>query len=780
MEERPDGRGGGHAGLGAEGADAGDEVVLGLDVGERLVGEAPGGDLGVGVTGGVGRAHDGRVRGAVAELVPDLLRDEGHVGVEEAQDFAVDVREDGHHLAAARLVGGVEVGLGVFEVPVAEVGPGEVVDGEGAVLDAVFGERGVERGAGVVGLEEEVAVVVAQERGVEGRRTVGVVGEGEAWELLGVHLQEARGVPELGAEVAADLELAHVHLRVGLHRGDEGEGEAEGVGGVAVDDLQRVKGVAEALGHLAALGVAHDAVEDDVPEGRLAHEVVAGHDHARHPEEEDVGAGDEVVRRVIEGQILGPLGPAQRRERPEPRGEPRVQHVRILREVGRAALRATVGLGGGGPFVAARPAGVDGDAVAPPDLAADAPIADVLHPVEIDALPAFGLDGDLALAHRLDGRLGEGPHPHEPLLRQAAVHHRVATVAVADLVLVVLDLDEVAALLKVFHDGLAAREAIHPLVTRAGVHRAVVVHHVHLRQVVPLPHREVVRVVRRGDLHHARAEILLHVIVEDHRDLPVRQRQEHLLPPQMRVTPVRGVDRHRRVAGERLRARRRHRDELPLAPHHRVAHIPQMAGVGLVLHLVVGQGRAAPRAPVHDVVAAVDQPLVVEVAEDLGDGRREPLVHREALAPPVRGVAEHPLLVDDCAAVLPLPLPHAVDERLAPQILPPLPLLAQGLFHHVLRGDARVVGARHPADVVAAHPVPAHQHVLDGLVQCVAHVEDARDVRRRDHHCVRPAPARGLVVEAAVPLPPRIPLRLNRLRIVMSVHHRKVLVKNAR
>ena len=511
-------------------------------------------------------------------------------------------------------------------------------------------------------------------------------------------------------------------------------------------------------------------MEDDVLEGGLAHEVEAGHHHARHPEEEDVGAGDEVTGGIVEGEVLGLLGPAEGGEGPEPGGEPRVQHVGVLVDGRAAALGADGGLGGGGPLVLAVTAGVDGDAVAPPDLAADAPVADVLHPVEEDALPALGLDDDLALAHGLDGGLGEGLHADEPLLGETAVHHRVATVAVAHLILVGLHLDEEAALLQVGHDGLAALKAVHSLVTREGVHRAIVVHHVHLRQVVTLADGEVVGVVRGGDLHHARAELLLHVIIEDDGDFFAHQRQDDGLALEVRVAFVRGVHGHRRVAGEGLGAGGGDGDELALAPCHGIAHIPQIAVVRLVLHLVVGERRAATRAPVHDVVAAVDQPLVIEVAEDLRHGGGEAFIHGEALALPVGRVAEHALLVDDGAAVLLLPLPHAVDEGLAAEVLTALALLAQGLLHHVLRGDARVVRARHPADVVAAHPVPPHQDVLDGLVQRVAHMQDACHVRRRDHHGIGlPTPC-GVIMEAAMLLPPRIPFRLNCLRVVMSVH----------
>ena len=51
-------------------------------------------------------------------------------------------------------------------------------------------------------------------------------------------------------------------------------------------------------------------------------------------------------------------------------------------------------------------------------------------------------------------------------------------------------------------------------------------------------------------------------------------------------------------------------------------------------------------------------------------------------------------------------------------------------FHNDLRGDARVVGPRHPGRVVALHAVVAHERIHHRLVKGVAHVQDARDVGR--------------------------------------------------
>ena len=356
----------------------------------------------------------------------------------------------------------------------------------------------------------------------------------------------------------------------------------------------------------------------------------------------------------------------------------------------------------------------------------------------------------------------------------------MATIAVPDLVVDILDVIEVAIDIQVGDNRLAALEAIHARIASASkfVHRAIAIHDVDLLKIVTLADKEVIRIVRRRNLDDARAELLLHVHVGDDGDLAARERQDDLLADEGREAFVRRVHRHGGIARQRLGARRRDHDvvdvQRPLharrAAHHGVAHVPEVAVVGLVLHLVVRERRAAARTPVDDVVALVDEPFVEELREHLRHGLRAAFVEREALALPVRRVAEHALLVDDRAAVLPLPLPHALDERLAPEVLAALALLLECLLDDVLRRDPRVVRPRQPQRVEAAHPAPAHEDVLDRLVERVAHVQDARHVRRRNHDGIRRAMPR-LVMEISVLLPDGIPFGLGGLGVVALVHH---------
>ena len=61
--------------------------------------------------------------------------------------------------------------------------------------------------------------------------------------------------------------------------------------------------------------------------------------------------------------------------------------------------------------------------MSPPELTADAPVADVFHPVEVDALVAVGNEADFALLHHIYGGLGERLHVHEPLFGEKRLDH---------------------------------------------------------------------------------------------------------------------------------------------------------------------------------------------------------------------------------------------------------------------------------------------------------------------------------------------------------------------
>src|SRR4029079_18820596 len=82
------------------------------------------------------------------------------------------------------------------------------------------------------------------------------------------------------------------------------------------------------------------------------------------------------------------------------------------------------------------------DAVPPPELAGDAPVADSLQPPAVLLSPTLGDELERAVAIPGQGGPGQRLHLHEPLLRQPRLDHRPATVAVSHRVPVRLRFDQ--------------------------------------------------------------------------------------------------------------------------------------------------------------------------------------------------------------------------------------------------------------------------------------------------------------------------------------------------
>ena len=609
---------------------------------------------------------------------------------------------------------------------------------------------------------------------------------------------EAVGVPDLVAEVAVPFDAFDRELDVAPLPRQRGQREAQRVGTEpgkavrvlpldalqgrgrrparlgtgqeilrrrAVDHVQGINDVPPGLGHLLALLVPDQPVDHHVSEGHVSHEAEPQHDHPGHPEEQDIEPGDQARRRIVHAQRLGLLGPAERREWPESGAEPGVQHIRLLAQrpaTARAARRRRPG----NHRLAAGIAVPRRNPVTPPDLPRDAPVPDVPHPLEIGLLPLAGDDPDLARLDRPDGGLGQGRHLDEPLARQRRLDHRLAAVAVPDRVAVILDLHQELFALELLDQAFAAGEAILSRVRSCVlVHAAVVGDHFDLREIVAQAALEILGIVRRGHLDETGPELAVHVRIGDDRDLPTHDGQQH--PPALQPCKalVLGVDRHRRVAQHRLRPRRRHHHLAP-AVHEGIPDVPQLPVPLLVLHLQIRERRLAAGAPVDDIVPAVDQPALIELAEDLLHRLRQPGVQREPLAGPVAGRAQRPELADDGPARLALPRPDALHERLTAELVPREPLLPELPLHHVLRGDAGMIRTGHPEGVVPAHPMPADQDILQRVVQGVPHMERARHVGRRDDDAVRGGRGGLVGAEEILLLPGTVPARLHPFGIV--------------
>jgi hypothetical protein len=262
------------------------------------------------------------------------------------------------------------------------------------------------------------------------------------------------------------------------------------------------------------------------------------------------------------------------------------------------------------------------------------------------------------------------------------------------------------------------------------------------------------------DLDRARAQLRIGMLVGDDRDQPPGDRQPHLPADQLPVALVVRVDRDRHVGQHRLRPRGRDLNGAG-AVGERVRQVPEFALHLARLDLQVGDGGAELRVPVDQPFVAVEQPVAIELDENLHDRAGEAFVHGEALIGPVHRAAEPAQLAGDLAAALLLPLPDAADELLPAEVGAPDPFLLEIALDHHLGGDPRMVGADHPQSVLALQPRMPRQDVLQRVVERVADVQRAGDVGRRIDD--RPGLGmRPLRAEQAVRFPMLVPAALDR------------------
>ena len=306
--------------------------------------------------------------------------------------------------------------------------------------------------------------------------------------------------------------------------------EAHSVRAVPLHEVHGVHAVALGLAHAAAVLGEDGRVDVDVAEGDLAREVKRAHDHACDPERDDVAGGDQDLGGMVLGKLGGVIRPALRGEGPQLAGEPGVQNVLVLVHVVATAVGTGARILHEGVLPAAVLAVEHGDAVSPPQLAADAPVLEAIHPGEVGVRPTCGVELDLARAHDLGGAPLELVHGNEPLLGEPGLERRVTAVAVHDRMVQLLDVVEKAVLVEPADDGLAALVAVHAAELTVALHHVgALVEDVDLWQAVGLAHGIVVGVVRRRDLHEAGAEARVHVPVREDGDLAAHDGQQDLL-----------------------------------------------------------------------------------------------------------------------------------------------------------------------------------------------------------------------------------------------------------
>ena len=412
--------------------------------------------------------------------------------------------------------------------------------------------------------------------------------------------------------------------------------------------------------------------------------------------------------------------------------------------------------------------------MAPPQLATHAPRLDVAHPLVIRVLPLLGHEHRMALFDRFDGRLGERRRVDVPLVGQPGLQRHARAVAVRDHVRVRLDLLEQTQALHLRHDRLARAVALHAPEALGHVARdvRVLVEDVDHGELMAAADFEVVEVVRGRDLDGTRPLLGIGILVRDDRNAASDDRQDRVLADQILESRIVRMHRDARVAQHGFGPRRRHDDVAVAFAFDRVLEVPELALDLPLLDFQVGNRRVQLGVPIDQALVAINQPLSVQFDEHLAHGARKPLVHREAFARPIGRGAQTAQLARDRPAAFAFPRPGFLEELVAPDqnrirfrrdaaAVEKRAALGQTPLDDHLGGDARMVRARLPQRIAAAHALEADQRVLDRERQRVTHMQRARNVGRRHHDRVGRFAGRRVGRERARGLPRGVAARFD-------------------
>ena len=135
-------------------------------------------------------------------------------------------------------------------------------------------------------------------------------------------------------------------------------------------------------------------------------------------------------------------------------------------------------------------------------------------------------------------------------------------------------------------------------------------------------------VMCRGDLHNAGTEVLLHIAIGNDRDFFIDERQNDRFADECLVALVIRVHRHGGIAQHGFRAGGR-KLNVAGAVAQRVTQMPEGAFLFLEHDLGVGNGGLTVRAPVDDALTAVDEPLIVQLLENVVQGCLSGGLYRE-------------------------------------------------------------------------------------------------------------------------------------------------------
>ena len=365
-----------------------------------------------------------------------------------------------------------------------------------------------------------------------------------------------------------------------------------------------------------------------------------------------------------------------------------------------------------------------------------------------------------------DGRLGQRLHLDEPLLAHQRLDYRMTAVAMSHRVVMVLNLCEYAALRQIGHQLLAAFIAVHTgIFSGQLIHFPLLVNDYHLGQIMAIAHLKIIGIMGRRNFYSAGTKFLFHILISNHRNNAVHDRQYQIFAHQMAVARIIRMHSHCRIAQHRFRTGGGNLNTVRTI----LRRIPEIINFALLVHMFhfnIRNGRLTMGAPVYNIVALIDQALLIQTHKGFSHSLRTALIHGKPFSVPVTGAAQLAQLRSNRVAIFLFPGPGAAQKLLAPYFIAVGAFLLQLRLHLCLGCNPGMIRARNPQRVKPAQPFIPHQNILHGVVHGMPHVQLTGYIWRRHHDRKTLFSFLHFSRKIFILLPHRIPMLLYLLRVI--------------
>ena len=377
--------------------------------------------------------------------------------------------------------------------------------------------------------------------------------------------------------------------------------------------------------------------------------------------------------------------------------------------------------------------------MSPPQLTADTPVFDILHPVTISILILSRIELQLIIHYRWQSHIGKMLHFKEPLHRKFRFNSYIGTFRETYFIGISFHFFQQTCCSQIFFNLFANIEAVHTHIhTSSFTDSSIIVEDINARQIVFLTQHIVVHIVSRCYLQTSCTELNIYIVVFNNWNHTVHQRHNHLLTLQPLILRVVRIDTHCSITHNCFRTSSCNNCITSFCvTFYLITQIKQLAVFFLINYFFITQCSQGFRIPVYHTDPTINQALIIKVDKYLDYTFAAFFIHCESSTIPVARCPQFTQLLQNNTSVFFCPSPCVLQELLTSQISLFNTLLCQFIHDLCFCCNRSMVSTRYPTSIFPHHTGTTYQNILNGIVKHVSHVENSGHIWRWNNDGIR-------------------------------------------